>query len=427
MESGHVSIREVLKMRHCISVGRMVRWIVLSVVLGCMAATAGGSEPTMVERQSLPAVQSGFRGVFFNPNIPHDHMAGYPWPVFDPYGPEYRGQIRAALRELATEANINLIDVFIPIPFTLARPAHGPQPDQPINQWANTTYLDNVALFVDDCHEAGISVQFDLADNRWIPCRIDSEHHIGQPGGRSWPVADDTPWDESATWYCEVIEHIESRTKHPESIAMWGMMGNYQLGCAEPVLWGDDQKPEILASTEQFVKRVWPAFRRAGKRPKAAPYAFPIFSNNAYWMARSPEERLSGFAHLKKWLVDDLALPPDYWPMTTYPFCDPAPDGVHYLRRIVEILGPENASRIISTDFKGPGHERELQDSIISADGHSGRDILQWHFQKCAEYGFAGWWIWSYQDQKPGEQTGIRSQDGQWKADLMEAIRRPGQ
>ena len=60
-----------------------------------------------------------FRGVFFNPNVKHKNMAGYPWPVFDPYDTQYRTQIRAALRELATEAKINLIDVFIPIPFTL--------------------------------------------------------------------------------------------------------------------------------------------------------------------------------------------------------------------------------------------------------------------------------------------------------------------
>ena len=142
---------------------------------------------------------------------------------------------------------------------------------------------------------------------------------------------------------------------------MWGMMGHYQLGTAEPDLWGNDLNPAILVYTEQFVKRVWPVFRSVGKRPKAAPYVFPIFSNCTYWMAKSPEQRLSGVSNLKKWIVDDLALPPDYWPMTTYPFCDPQPDGVFYLRRIVEILGKERASRILSTDFKGPGHEQRTE------------------------------------------------------------------
>ena len=369
------------------------------------------------------APKQGFRGVFFNPKIDHPGMSGYPLPVFDPYGPEYRARIRAALQDLARDACLNLVGVFIPIPFTLARPAQAPRAGQRIAEWANLTYMKNVAVFVDDCHDAGLSVEFDLVDNRWIPFRIDPEHHIGRPGNHGWPVADDAPWESSSTWYREVINFVESRAQHPESIAMWSMMGHYHHGCAEPELWDNDANPAIPAYTETFVKRVWPVFRSAGKRPKAAPYLLPILSNCAYWMPKSPSQRLSGVSNLKKWLVDDLALPPDYWPMSTYPYCDPAPDGFFYLRRIVEILGKENAARILSTDFKGPGHEQELKDSIISAGTHSGRDILQWHFQKCAEYGFAGWWIWAYQDHDaPDQRQGIRCSDGRWKTDLLEAI-----
>ncbi len=366
----------------------------------------------------------GFRGVFFNPNIRHHCFNGYPWPLFDPYEGDYRASICAALRELVAEADINLIDVFVAIPFTLSHPPTAPRAGQPVGEWANTRFLDNLALFVDDCHAAGILVELDLADNRWIPYSIDSEHHIGRPGGNTWPVADDTPWEESATWYTAVINYVETHAKHPESIAMWGMMGNYQLGTAEPCLWNCKHNPHITSCTERFVKEVWPAFRSAGKRPKAAPYTFPILSNSPYWMVEPPEERLSGFSNLRKWLVDDLALPPDYWPITTYCHCDPAPDGVYYLRQAVEILGKEHASRIISTDFKGPGHDQERRESIIDAAAHSGSEMLTWHFQKCAEYGFAGWWIYSYQDQEVFDQlTGIRHLDGRWKPDLMQAIR----
>lgn len=139
-------------------------------------------------------------------------------------------------------------------------------------------------------------------------------------------------------------------------------------------------------------------------------------------MGKSAEQRLAGFTNLKKWLVEDIGLGPDYWPMSTYTFSDPAGDGVYYLRKIVEILGEENAGRILSTDFKGPGHEEELKESIVSAEGRSGREMLEWHFGKCREYGFAGWWIWSYQDR--GEQrTGIRGEDGEWKAELLEAVK----
>ncbi|MCU0981245.1 MAG: hypothetical protein MUF25_19005 [Pirellulaceae bacterium] len=410
----------------------------------CTVATA--SRVAFDERvaQAASAETRGFRGVFFNPNIRHELFAGYPWPIFDPYGEEYRAKIRATLKELADEADINLIDVFLPIPFTLAHPPQANRAGQPIEAWANTRYLDNVLAFIDDCHDAGISIAFDLADNRWIPYSIDSEHHIGCPGSTSWPVADDTPWDESATWYTAIITYIESRTRHPENIAMWGMMGHYQLGTAEPDLWGYPPNPAILDYTERFVKQVWPAFRAAGKRPKASPVMLPVFSNEGpYWSTATPETRLASFTHLKKWLVDDLRLPPDYWAMTTYPFCDPAPDGVHYLRRIVDILGKETASRIISTDLKGPGHDHERRVSIVPAEGRSGREMLEWHFTKCKEYGFAGWWIYCYQDHEersdsqsddvrssddPGNgtrepQMGIRHADGAWKTDLIDVIK----
>ena len=373
----------------------------------------------------LPPPRTGFRGVYFNPLVKNIPLQDYPWPNFEAYTPEYRSQIKAILQELSIDANINLVDVFIAIPFTLSQPATGNRAGQPIREWGNLSYLDNAAQFVDDCHDAGIAVEFDLADNRWIPYTVDSANHIGKPGNLSYPVADDTPWDESATWYSEIINYIESRAKHPESIAMWGMMGNSTLGTAEPCLWLLESNPAILTNTEQFVKRVWPFFRSAGKRPKAAPYAFPIVSKDPYWMAKSPEQRLSGFTNLKKWLVDDLALPPDYWPMTTYPYCDPAPDGVSYLKIIVEILGKENASRILSTDLKGPGHEKEIEDSILSTNKHTGPEILEWHINKCTEYGFAGWWIYNYQDRTAsGQQMGLREVDGHCKTDLVNLIKK---
>jgi len=110
--------------------------------------------------------------------------------------------------------------------------------------------------------------------------------------------------------------------------------------------------------------------------------------------------------------------------MTTYPYCDPAPDGFYYIRRIVEILGEENASRIISTDLKwGEGHDFEIRVSTIDTADHSGKDMLDWHFEICSKYGFAGWWIWSYLD-SPDHKTGIRDREGRWRNELLEVIRK---
>lgn len=412
---------------------RRTRCFQVAALTAAVWGTSAGVETAEPNAADLPAQQSKathfdlvpaepatFRGVFFNPNIKHEASAGYPWPNFDHYEAEYRQQIRRALHELANEAKINLIDLFIPIPFTLLRPGQAPRKGQPLAEWANTRYLDSVAVFVDDCHDAGLSVEFDLADSRWLPNSVAMKELIGYP----WPAADEAPWESAAEWYRAVIERVEAKAKNPTSIAMWCMAGNYHWGTAEPDLWGDDRVPAISASTEKFVKRVWPMFRAAGKRPKAAPIMLPIFSNSAGWKAKTPEQRLAGFRNLKRWLVDDLALPPDYWVMSSYPFCDPAPDGCYYFRRIVDILGQANAARIISTDLKGPGHQRELKESIISADGHADADILQWHFRKCAEYGFGGWWVFSYQDQEASTlRTGIRFVDGRWKTELLKVVR----
>ena len=406
-------------------------------------------------------LRSHFRGVYLDRQLDSDPS---PWLL---HYPQCRTRVRAALRDLAGTAHINLVVVFIGIPDTLRRPAQGNRVGEKIEQWANLSFLDNVATFIDDCHQARVSAELDLADNRWIPYTVDSANHIGAPGKPWWPVASDTPWRESAAWYSQVINYVEARARHPESIALWTMMGNYHLGTAEPVLWDTDGNPAIKSYTEKFVKQVWPAFRASGIRPKGSPIMLPIFSASDYWMARE-NKRLSAFTNLKKWLVDDLALPPDYWLMTAYPHCDPAPNGRYYFREILDILGPQNASRIVATDLKGPGHESELRDTILSAAvsgsalqdperGPSGSpegqpfalpvppalrnsngsvvegsraegpasDLLLWHFRKCAEYGFAGWWIWAYQDTRD-HQWGLRTLDGRWKPDLLQAIKTAG-
>ena len=375
-------------------------------------------KPAPDGQRPLPGARKGLRGVFFNPQVKQGESPDFPWLLLYPH---CRGEVRTHLKELVTATDANFVSVFVNIAHSLKQPSQSPQVGQPLTAWANTAYFDNVAAFIDDCHTAGVWVEIDLACNLWVPRSVEPKHQIAFSG--KWPMPSESPWNEAALWYRETITYIEGRTRHPERIAMWCMMGNYEFGEAEPCLWDRDDNPAIAASAEKFVKHVWPVFRSAGKRPKAPPIMLPILSNTPFWMARSPKARLSAFANLKKWIVDDLGLPPDYWVMTTYPFCDPAPDGFLYLRAIMEILGPENAGRVVSTDLKGPGHDQELRDSIIiPPGGQTGADMLKWHFQKSAQYGFAGWWVWAYQN-TPKATTGIRDLAGNWKQDLVRVIK----
>lgn len=401
-----------------------VRFLFSFLLLSPLATVlTGGTCPTVAcaaeqtPDAELPAPpRTGWRGVFFNPQVAA--VGDLPWLLH--YG-AHREMVQRVLAELRANIGINLVDVQVLIPHSLRVPARGNLVGEPIEEWANTGFLDNIALFVDDCHAAGVAVELDLADNRWLPSTVDPEGHIGKPGNAWWPQPDSTPWDEAAEWYAGVIRYVEMRSAHPEAIAMWCLMGNYALGGAEPVLWHNSNRPEIGQFTEQFVKAVWPVFRTAGKRPKAAPILFPIFAADDYWRTKPPADRLSGFMNLKRWIVDDLEQPPDYWVMSTYPSCDPAPDGVRYLEKIVDILGPANARRILSTDLKGPGHEDEIRGTILNGEDVAGPEILRWHFAKCREYGFAGWWIWAYQD-TPTSKMGLRSMDGTWKAELVSEI-----
>lgn len=374
---------------------------------------AVAAEPPPAER-APPA--SGWRGVFFNPQVAG--TTNFPWLL---HYDAHRAVVRQALAELRDEAGINLVDVQILIPHSLRIPARGNRVGERVEQWANAVFLDNIAQFVDDCHAARIGVELDLADNRWLPATVDPDGHIGKPGDAWWPQPDATPWDESAEWYAAVIRHVETRAAHPEAIAVWCMMGNYQSGGAEPVLWDNSAQPEIGQYTERFIKAVWPTFRSAGKRPKAAPLLLPIFAAHGYWETKTPADRLSGFTNLKRWIVDDLQQPPDYWVMSTYGHCDPAPDGVCYLSKIVEILGPSDAGRILSTDLKGAGHEDELRGTILDRLVGAGPDFLRWHVAKCREYGFAGWWMWAYQDTSTSK-SGLRCLDGGWKGELVHEI-----
>lgn len=382
----------------------MVNLLVLAALVGAAAA------------ESPATADSGFRGVYFNPLVDPEHP-DFPWLL---HYPQHRGQVRQALRELATEARVNLVDVIVCMPHTLAAPPRGPKAGERLESWASLDALDHLAEFVDDCHGAGLAVGFDLACNLWVPLHVDPEHQIGKTG--VWPMPDDTPWDEAATWYVGVIEGVEARARHPEAIAFWGMMGNAELGGAEPCLWDREDNPAWSAAAERFVKEVWPRFRAAGKRPKAAPVLLPILADNEFWRARKPAARLSAFTNLHRWLVDDLHQPPDYWPFSTYPHCDPAPDGTYYLREINRILGAGAQGRILATDFKGPGHD-DIRGSIVGHDGQPDTELLDWQFRKVREYGWAGWWIWAYQD-TPTERSGLRDVNGLWKPPLLGAVRR---
>ena len=330
-----------------------------------------------------------------------------------------RDRVKREVAELVEETGINFLDVMVLIPVTLREKATAPSDEaHDVSEWANMTTLDNLVAFLDDCHGLGVSVEIDLCTNMWIPYRVDTANHIGQ--SEWWPKPDDTPWTESAVWYGQIIRYVEDAVAAPESIALWTMMGNYQLGGAEPLTWDFPERPEIAVYTERFVREVWPRFREAARRPVGSPIMLPIFADTPYWDAKSPEVRLSSVRNLKRWLVDDLGMPPDYWVMSTYPCCDPATDGFQYLREIVRILGPENAGRIISTDFKGAGHN--IAPCIVDKSGLSDTDVLRWHFAKVAKYDFGGWWIWSYEDSKT-EPTGLRDVQGRWKPDLVRAVR----
>ena len=104
------------------------------------------------------------------------------------------------------------------------------------------------------------------------PHTIDPAGHIGRPGNPWWPKADQTPWDEAAEWYAQVIEYSRSARQAPRGHCHVVHDGQLPLGArAEPVLWNDTNRPEIEKCTERFVKVVWPAFCSAGKRPEGRP------------------------------------------------------------------------------------------------------------------------------------------------------------
>ena len=326
-------------------------------------------------------VPERLQGVHFDPSSPSPPGTGH-W-IADYH--LIRDRVRGELAELVETTGVNFLDVMVLIPITMREKAAAPSDQaRDVTEWANMRTLNNLVAFLDDCHGLGVSVEIDLACNLWIPMSVDTPNHIGQ--SEWWPKPDDTPWTEAAVWYEQIIRYVEG----------------------------------AVAYTERFVKEVWPRFRKAGRRPVGSPIMLPILADTPYWNVKSPEARLSSIRNLHKWLVDDLALPPDYWVMSTYPCCDPATDGFQYLREIVRILGPENAGRVISTDFKGAGHD--LAGCIVDKRKLTGAEVLRWHFDKVTEYGFGGWWIWSYRD-TDAEPTGLRDVQGKWKPDLVGAVR----
>ena len=392
---------------------------VVSLSQVCPTATAAGQDavnsgqtPSSKPQPAKHRVK--LRGAYFNPQI-RPSESYFPWlRHYD----KFRSEVNKELVDLVDKTGINFICIQLLIADTMKDRAAAPHWGPAIADWADTSALDHLVAFLGYCHTLGVSVEIDLANNMWIPFTVDRANHIANR--EWWPKPSATPWVESVTWYTQVIEYVERKTRHPESIAFWDMFANYQFGGAEPILWDMFHCPDVTRWTEAFVKHVWPAFRKAGRRPKGAPIMLPILSNSDYWLKRSPMDRISAVSNLKRWLVDDLKMPPDYWVMTTYLNSDPATDGFCYLKAVVDILGRENAGRIISTDFKGPGHD--LSDAIVDTRGMTGAEMLKWHFDKVDEYGLGGWWFWSYRDTAT-DRTGIRDVHGRWKESLVDVIR----
>jgi len=354
-------------------------------------------------------------GAHFNPKV----SSGLPWLL---YYHRHKKRVNKELSDLVKKTGINFIDIIVLIPRTLKTKKVPPSdPSAPISTWANMDMMNNLVDFLDYCYSQNVSVEIDLANNMWIPFSVDTKNHIANR--EWWPVPDKDPWTESIIWYTQIIEYVEKKVNHKEVIALWDMFGIYILGGAEPALWDTVWDPNIKLYTEKFVKKVWPHFYKAGERPKGSPIMLPIFLTN--WWPGKPKDRLSGFYNLKKWLVDDLKMPPDYWVMTTYVKSDPTPDGYYYLKGIVDIIGPKNAHKIISTDFKGPGHDWETG-TIIDKSGLTGPEMFQWNFKKVKEYNFAGWWWYAYRDSTDPygapARWGIRDNSDNWREDLVKVI-----
>lgn len=162
----------------------------MAVVLAAPVAFAADCREAALDERAEVRHAVQWRGVHFNPQVASD--PNFPWLL---HYADHRARVRAALLDLRRTARMNLVAVFVMLPHSLCVPGMGNRVGQAIGDWANTRYLDNVALFVDDCHAAGLCAELDLVDNRWVPHSVDAPAHIGKPGNPWWPVADDDPWD----------------------------------------------------------------------------------------------------------------------------------------------------------------------------------------------------------------------------------------
>ena len=360
------------------------------------------------------------RGVFFNPDL--DGFPTDPWNWLLLYdNPTLTAVVNNELFDLVDRTGINFIDVHILMAHTRATAGVAPSDDDDsITDWANMSFMNNIVDFIDYCDSLGVVVELDLANNMWIPFSVDTANHLGN--SPFWPQPDETPWTESIVWHTQIIEYVEANVANKDAIALWDMFGNYIFGAAEPVLWDRPEYPEIEQYTELYVKNVWPAFLAAGVRPKGAPIVLPILTDDPNWNSKPTAIRLSGISNLKSWIIDDLGMPPDYWVMSTYVKSDPADDGVYYIRGILDIIGWENVGKVISTDFKGAGHD--LSGQHIDRSNLTPAEMYRWNFDRVMEYGFAGWWFWAYRD--TGGATvalwGIRDLADNWREGLVAVV-----
>ncbi|MCF6284701.1 MAG: hypothetical protein L3K26_05895, partial [Candidatus Hydrogenedentes bacterium] len=167
-----------------------------TALLGLLVvAVSTASAAATPDARGVPA-PSALRGVFFNPQLPEGHAWLLRYPAC-------RARVQKIVRELSRETPVNMVVVYVNIAYSMKPPAELPGKDQAFVQWANTTYLDNVANFVDDCFDVGIAVELDLASKLWVPWSVQPNHQIGN--SPNWPKPDEPPWTEAAAGYSGCI------------------------------------------------------------------------------------------------------------------------------------------------------------------------------------------------------------------------------
>ncbi len=161
---------------------------------------------------------------------------------------DVKEEVNNELDELIDKTGVNCIQLGMEIARMLGDVDTLPQPGGDIEDWANMTYINNMATFINYCDSKGIGVIFELCTNCWIPGFVRTENHIAVEKVDGESVCTTLTAAYTSQTYVTVDDAQYFMVNAPDDNIAWITTTDRQLKVSFGSIYTDNDAPPYYAN-----------------------------------------------------------------------------------------------------------------------------------------------------------------------------------